>query len=117
ARSSPMFASTPALPPRSATRSICSCRVAGARFRAMRARVLVLLVLFACGDNREVTPPDGPTGCQAAADCNDHDACTDDTCSAGTCEHAPKLVDDQIECTADACDPQTGTVMHTPIDS
>jgi hypothetical protein len=57
----------------------------------------------------------GAPACAKAADCDDGDACTDDTCAQGTCAHAAVAVDDGDACTTDACDAKTG-VHHTPVD-
>jgi hypothetical protein len=57
--------------------------------------------------------------CQPVANgtaCNDGNACTvNDTCQAGFCTAgAPRVCDDNNECTQDTCDPATGCV-HTPL--
>lgn len=47
-----------------------------------------------------------PTGCQSAADCNDSNPCTDDSCDAGTCVNAENSnpCDDGDACTTgDVC--------------
>jgi hypothetical protein len=96
------------------------------------------LFLCACGDDREVLrddagveagadagadasvdgPGDVPVGCTVAADCDDDNACTTDTCNtAHACEHAATAVDDSIACTVDACDTTTGAVTHTTDDA
>lgn len=79
-------------------------------------RLLLLVVagfLVACSEAE-----DQPDGCETSADCDDGNACTDDSCGAsGSCANTPKVVDDQIECTTDACDPATGAVTHTPVDT
>jgi hypothetical protein len=48
--------------------------------------------------------------------CDDGNACTTDSCSAGQCVHTPVAVDDGNPCTVDACDPITGAVTHAPVD-
>ncbi len=48
--------------------------------------------------------------CEFAADCDDDDACTVDTCNAGMCAHTPLDVDDNNLCTDDSCNPQSGAV-------
>lgn len=75
--------------------------------------------------------------CVVDADCDDGNACTDDACSGGVCEHAdnsgpcggdaclvsvcvagvctdtetPIACDDGNDCTSDSCDPVTGCVF------
>ena len=71
----------------------------------------VLLALAACGGSGV----SGQTSCETAADCDDQDACTTDTCGAAGCEHVPISVDDGNACTTDACDSTTGAVTHTPV--
>jgi hypothetical protein len=51
----------------------------------------------------------------AAVDPNDNDVCTTDTCDTATgVKNTPISVDDMDPCTADSCDPVTGPV-HMPI--
>jgi len=53
----------------------------------------------------------------AGVDCDDGDACTDDSCdpATGACVHTPNFnCDDSDACTDDACDPATGACVHTP---
>ncbi len=52
----------------------------------------------------------GCGGC-VPADCNDNNACTLDSCVAGTCVNTPISCDDGNACTADSCDPATGCVI------
>jgi len=86
-----------------------------------------------------------PVGCVAAIDCDDGNPCTDESCEGGACAStltaastacadadlcngaeacnglgqcasgAPVVVDDGDPCTADACDPATGTPTHTKL--
>ncbi len=50
------------------------------------------------------------------SNCDDGDACTDDSCDPITgCQHTPVLCDDGDPCTTDFCDPVTGC-QHVPID-
>lgn len=51
-------------------------------------------------------------------DCDDGDACTDDTCDAEAgCTNSPTDVDDGQFCTIDTCDPASGPIhMPMPID-
>jgi len=61
-------------------------------------------------------------GCQntpVAGPCNDGDPCTlDDHCDGGVCVNAGASdCDDGAACTADACNPETGECMNTPLDS
>src|SRR6187551_1539032 len=81
--------------------------------------LVALAFLFACSSADDKQQPDaGVTGCQSAADCDDSDACTTDTCGTNhMCEHAAKTVDDSISCTTDACNPATGEVTHTPVNT
>jgi hypothetical protein len=105
--------------------------------RPFLAGLLACQVLFAVGCGSE--EPENLDACQTAADCNDHNACTTDSCSAGKCSnpavdpddgdactadacdatdgvsHIPVVVDDGDACTADACDAATGNVSHTPV--
>ena len=61
-----------------------------------------------------------PGCCSSMADCNDGNACTTDTCNAGTCNDVtiPGCCltdgdcDDQNSCTVDACDLATNTRIH-----
>ncbi len=48
----------------------------------------------------------------AVTRCNDNNACTTDTCEAGTgvCGHIPIFCDDNNPCTIDTCDPVTGCI-------
>lgn len=48
--------------------------------------------------------------------CDDHNACTTDTCNPdGTCQHSvPKDCNDSNACTTDSCDPATGHCINTP---
>ena len=71
-------------------------------------------------------------GCADAGDCDDSNACTDDSCGAGTCSFdenydtlteccAPEtgnivVIDDGDPCTTDTCNPNTGSVTHTALD-
>ena len=64
-------------------------------------------------------------------DCNDSDACTDDSCSGGACIQTPNfdpsqfcctpstgslcLLDDANPCTNDSCIVSTGTCLHSPV--
>ncbi len=65
----------------------------------------ISLVLHALGSPR---PP--------ACDCDDGDACTEDTCDAeGQCHHAAVACDDGDPCTTDTCDPQAGCT-NAPVD-
>jgi hypothetical protein len=65
----------------------------------------------------------GSSGCTSAADCNDNNPCTNDTCSSGTCSHANNTAacaDDGSACTNDVCSagvcthPQNGSCGSTP---
>lgn len=53
-------------------------------------------------------------GCSGPADCDDSDACTDDSCNEGVCANTPVDVADTDACTVDACDPATGAISHDP---
>jgi hypothetical protein len=46
--------------------------------------------------------------CDASVNCDDGNACTDDSCSNGVCFHTATDCDDGIDCTADFCDPSVG---------
>ncbi len=77
-----------------------------------------LLVLFVAGAlafsiNACGSDPDDETPapeCTAAADCDDSDPCTEDSCDAdeGKCAHEAKSCDDDDKCTTDSCDAATG---------
>jgi hypothetical protein len=43
-------------------------------------------------------------------DCDDHDACTIDSCVGGTCHHDPFDCNDGNACTTQFCDPEIGCV-------
>ena len=59
-------------------------------------------------------PPSSNPECQGAAECNDNNACTTDSCEASQCVNAPINLDDLVACTSDSCDPATGTITHAP---
>lgn len=87
-----------------------------------------------CGGVPYATTPLGPpvgitiTACSGAPDCIDGDACTDDVCNVGICEHPANFdaadfccnptngnlttIDDGNDCTNDLCIASTGTVIH-----
>lgn len=52
--------------------------------------------------------------CTSAAQCDDSNACTTDTCDSGQCVHTAITCDDGSACTTDTCSPATGCVF-TPI--
>lgn len=52
-------------------------------------------------------------GCTTNADCNDANACTTDTCSAGVCSNTPINCNDNNACTTDSC--SGGVCSNTPI--
>jgi hypothetical protein len=56
----------------------------------------------------------GAGGCSGAAECDDGDACTTDSCVAGSCHHGAVALDDGNACTVDSCNPVTGP-SHTPV--
>ncbi len=67
--------------------------------------------ITACNDGDACTNKDACAAgvCSGdAKDCNDNNACTDDTCVAGKCEHKSKVCDDNNACTADGCNVKTG---------
>jgi hypothetical protein len=73
---------------------------------------------FACDDGNPCTTTDtcGGGSCQPgpAADCNDNNACTADSCSpASGCVHTDSSAscNDGNACTADTCDPASGCVF------
>ncbi len=67
-----------------------------------------------CGDFiMEVVLAGGTSGgCASAADCDDGDACTLDSCAGGACAHAPAC-DDGDPCTVDSCD--AAACHHEPV--
>ena len=78
-------------------------------------------------------PVAGCRTCLANFDCDDQNKCTLDSCMAGLCRWTPdydpqteccdpaigarRLVDDADPCTADVCDPLTGSVSHPPAEA
>jgi len=85
-----------------------------------------------CRDGNCVgTPIPGCRSCTTAAECDDQDPCTMDSCVAGACSSTPTydvateccnplsgavvtVEDDGNPCTFDQCDPATGEVTHPP---
>ncbi len=69
----------------------------------------MVCALGACGG-------DGPypiKPCETAAECDDANACTTDTCGGdGRCHYERASADDHDACTLDLCDPSTGMVHH-----
>lgn len=56
-----------------------------------------------------------PRACTDDLQCDDMNACTDDTCGpAGTCEHVSMVCDDRDPCTGDECDPGLGSCRTFP---
>ncbi len=53
-------------------------------------------------------PNGGPSPCQANADCEDGDACTEHRCVSGTCVADAVNIDDGNACTVDDCDSLSG---------
>lgn len=58
----------------------------------------------------DAPPTDAPgvDGGPLCSACDDSNACTDDTCEGGVCDHTPVDCDDANACTTDICDPETG---------
>ena len=54
----------------------------------------------------------GQDPCEVVS-CDDNDACTDDSCWLGVCDHRPVVCDDGNACTQDTCEPPEGC---TPVD-
>jgi hypothetical protein len=83
--------------------------IRGARYAATIVLVPVTLAM-GCpfGADKFVKP------CQADADCNDQNPCTDDRCAGGTCSKVPNnaVPDDGKPCTVDTC--VNGEAQHTP---
>ena len=52
--------------------------------------------------------------CSTDEDCDDCDACTEDTCDpvSGGCIFTPVVCDDGIDCTEDSCDPAMGCIHN-----
>ncbi len=77
-----------------------------------------------CDDDPDKTAP-GVCGCGiaegtccfSAADCNDSDACTEDSCVSKICQHddISSTCDDDDLCTTDSCDSSTGCVFNTTV--
>jgi len=81
----------------------------------------------------DVPTADATTGCTSAAQCDDHDPCTEDQCDAATgqCAHyevpgcgqnpcilpggQPLDCDDGDPCTEDWCDPDMGGCIYKPL--
>jgi hypothetical protein len=76
-------------------------------------------------------PIPGCRSCTTAAECDDQDPCTTDSCVAGACSSTPAydvateccnpvsgavvtVEDDGNPCTFESCDPATGEVIHPP---
>jgi hypothetical protein len=78
----------------------------------MRKLLLCALpgLLLAC-------PPEPPSGCQSAAECNDSNACTVDSCDASECKNVAVNLNDQVDCTDDTCDPVSGVISHDAQDN
>jgi outer membrane protein assembly factor BamB len=81
---------------------------------------LVECVRPICASSSSCVPGVGcvPVWSPVDAVCDDNDPCTTlDRCHADhTCAGSDAWVDDGDPCTADACDPRTGEVTHTPLD-
>ncbi len=54
-------------------------------------------------------------GCTDNSECDDSDACTQDNCVVGFCQHPPVSCDDGDPCTSETCNPAVGCVAE-PID-
>jgi hypothetical protein len=68
-----------------------------------------------CDANGQCAGTALPACCATAADCDDGNACTEDSCTALQCEHAPVVCDDGNACTADACDPTNGSCISAVV--
>lgn len=56
-----------------------------------------------------VSGPTIPNCCTSAADCDDNNACTTDTCVSGTCEHSPVTCGPSPNaCQDNVCNPVSG---------
>ena len=54
--------------------------------------------------------------CTTATDCNDGNACTDDSCGLeGVCVHGTRTCDDGLACTTDACDLGVGCTITAAV--
>ena len=71
-----------------------------------------------CDDGEPCTVNDACLGlgnCSGTLmNCGDGNACTADTCAAGTCQHVAYTCNDNNACTADTCDPASGCT-HPPL--
>ncbi len=82
--------------------------------------LLVITLIAGCGgegDGGEGVDPPAPTACNEAADCNDQNPCTDETCPAGSCVYSNNTLpcDDGDACTLeDVC--SGGTCSGEPLD-
>jgi len=77
------------------------------------ALAVMMLVVATCSV-MGITEP-----CTSPADCDDNDACTDDSCNIGTGECINEAIscEDNNACTSDSCDPATGCVNTDNTDS
>lgn len=63
-------------------------------------------------DDIVLSAPCPPPPCQDAAECDDGDACTIDTCNGEAgCSHTPLVCNDNNGCTDDSCNTETGCVF------
>lgn len=69
----------------------------------------IILFVILCATLALAVPP-----CTTAANCDDLNACTIDTCNSDhMCVHTPVVCNDHIECTEDICDRDVGC-LHIP---
>jgi hypothetical protein len=76
-------------------------------FRPARLAFLIVAILLA----RDAV---ALSACVHDADCNDHNACTQDRCSGLTCQHTAIVCNDGDPCTADTCSAATGCAHSAP---
>lgn len=81
--------------------------------------VLVGLFALACGARTSAEGSDAgvepPQPCAVELDCDTGDACAPSVCREGICVAlAPVTCDDHDACTEDSCDPQSGRCVFTP---
>jgi hypothetical protein len=83
--------------------------------------ISLLLALFgvSCGARTSIYVSDAgvemPQPCAVDQDCDTGDLCAQAECREGTCVALPAVVcDDHDACTDDSCDPQSGRCMFTP---
>jgi len=77
------------------------------------------LLALSCGARTSIYTSDAvdsPVPCNTDLDCDTGDACAQASCQEGTCVPLPATVcDDHDACTDDSCDAQSGKCSYTPV--